>query len=255
METVEVSQSERGDLRRRIEELEKANACFEDSCSEMRFASNGRIARSIAHEIRNPLTNINLAIEQLVAELPPEEHTRFLLDMINRNSNRINQIISDLLSSTRFADLKPSGMLLNETLGEVLTTLSDSMASKKIELYTKFDPAIKEIIADKTQLKQAFLNLLNNSIEATGNHPNALLTITTALQGDDVIVTIADNGKGMSEEDATKLFEPYFSKKQSGLGLSLTSVQNIILNHKGTIKFNTRLGDGTSFIICLKRGF
>ncbi len=251
MDTIEASETELGKLRERIAELEKANTFLEESFSEKKFASSGRMARNFAHEIRNPLTNINLAVEQLVAELPPEENTRFLLDMINRNSKRINQIISELLTSTRFADMSLSAVWVNDMLREVAAALSDKISMQKIELQTSLDPAVKDIRADKGQLIQAFEFLLTNSIEALENKDNALLQLTTALKDDDVIVTITDNGKGLSEEDAKKLFEPYFSKKQLGLGLSLTTVQNIVLNHKGSINFNTRLGEGTSFVIRL----
>lgn len=254
MEIIKGTPAEMTNLLRTIAELENANADLEYSHSEMRFSSNGRIARTIAHEIRNPLTNINLAVEQLVAEFPPEENSRFLLDMIDRNSKRINQIISELLSSTRFADLNLSSTSPNEILKELLANLHNQLASQKVELIANFDPAVKEIMADKTQLEQAFQNLLNNAIEAMEDKPNALLSVTTALQHGEVMVSISDNGKGISEEDKKRLFEPYFSKKQSGLGLSLTTTQNIILNHKGKIKCNSKLGEGTSFVICLKSG-
>ena len=252
MEAVKGSPTELADLRMKIADLEEKNAELVDAYSEKCFASTGRIARTIAHEIRNPLTNINLAVEQLVAELPPDDNSRFLLEMIDRNSKRVNQIISELLNSTRFSDLNLSTTFPNEMLTEVLAPLSAQLLAQNIELVTNFDPAVKEIMADKDQLKQALLNLLVNSIEAMEDKRNAILSITTAQKNDEVMIAITDNGKGLSDEDEKKVFEPYFSKKQTGLGLSLTITQNIILNHKGKIKVSTKLGEGTSFIVCLK---
>ncbi len=251
MEAVTVTPTELADLRRRIAELEQINAELVNACSEKRFASNGRLARTIAHEIRNPLTNINLAVEQLGAEIPADDNSRFLLDMIERNSKRINQIISELLNSTKFSDLNLSSTSPNELLHEVLAPLGARLASQHVALVTNFDPTIKQINADKDQLKQALLNLLVNSIEAMEDKPNALLSITTTQQNDEVMVSITDNGKGMSEEDEKRVFEPYFTKKHAGLGLSLTTTQNIILNHKGIINFRTTLGVGTSFTVLL----
>jgi len=252
MEEVNATPAQMASLKRSVADLEEKNAELVDSHNEKSFASTGRIARTIAHEIRNPLTNINLAVEQLVAELPPDDNSRFLLEMINRNSKRINQIISDLLNSTRFSDLNLTTTFPNDLLNEVLAPLSARLLAQNIELVTNFDPTVNEIMADKDQLKQALLNLLVNAIEAMEDKPKAVLYITTAQKNDEVMVAITDNGKGLSAEDVKKVFEPYFSKKQTGLGLSLTITQNIVLNHKGKISVTTKPGEGTCFTICLK---
>ncbi len=238
-------------LKKQIAELTAINENLAQSHSEGRFASTGRVARTMAHEIRNPLTNINLAVEQLISESPAAENTRFLFDMISRNSKRINQIISDLLASTRFSDLNLSPTSISEVLEETLVDLTDVIQANNIEVVKNFDPAIKEVTVDRGKMKEAFLNLLTNAAEAMAGKDAAVLQLVTEKRKDKLVITISDNGKGMDEEDAKKVFEPYFTKKQSGLGLSLTSTQNIILNNKGIIKVKTKLGEGTTFTILL----
>ena len=171
--------------------------------------------------------------------------------MISRNSKRINQIISDLLASTRFSDLNLSPTSIGEVLEETLVDLTEMFKANKIEVVKNFDPAIKEVTVDRGKMKEAFLNLLTNAAEAMAGKDAAVLQLVTEKRKDKLVITISDNGKGMDEEDAKKVFEPYFTKKQSGLGLSLTSTQNIILNNKGIIKVKTKLGEGTTFTILL----
>lgn len=238
-------------LQKQVADLDEKNTDLVNTQSERRFASTGRVARNIAHEIRNPLTNINLAVEQLLAELPLEENTRFLFDMINRNSKRINQIISELLTSTRFSELHICNSSLHDLLEEILGERTEQLHAQNIEVIKTFDPAVTDIPIDRDKLKQAIENLVNNSLEAMEGKEGAKLTIATEKKEDKVILTITDNGKGMNEEDEKRVFEPYFTKKQAGLGLSLTTSQNIILNHQGLINVKTAFGEGTSFTVCL----
>ncbi len=238
-------------LKKQVAELGEKNTDLVNSQGETKFASIGRVARNMAHEIRNPLTNINLAVEQLLAEIPEEESTRFLFDMINRNSKRINQIISELLNSTRFSELHICNSSLHDMLEEIIGERTEHWHAQKIEVIKNFDPSVTEIPMDRDKLKQAIENLVNNSLEAMEGKEGAQLKIVTEKKEDDVMLTITDNGKGMDEEDEKRVFEPYFTKKQRGLGLNLTTTQNIILNHHGLINVKTALGEGTSFTITL----
>ncbi len=240
------------ELRKRIDELAEANKELIAMRREEKFAATGRIARTIAHEIRNPLTNINLAADQLSSELPAEvDNTGFLFEMITRNSNRINQLISELLSSTKFAELNFVKTCIDDLLDETLKLAADRLLLSNVELVKSYSGETCQILVDREKMKIAFLNIIINALEAMQNKEYGKLTIETKQERDKCIVIIADNGTGMDPEDESKLFEPYFTTKQKGNGLGLTNTQNIILNHKGTINVSSVEGEGTRFIISL----
>lgn len=239
-------------LQQTIQDLENKNAELASKHRDGKFVSTGRIARTIAHEVRNPLTNINLAVEQLLAELPAAENNRFLFDMITRNSNRINQIITELLVATRFAELNFCRTSLHDILRELLQELGDNPAYEKLQFYKKFDPEVEYVLVDRDKIKQALGNLMINCVEAMEDTTGGILSVVTRKQEGKVIITISDNGKGMSVEDEQRIFDPYFTQKPTGMGLSLTITQNIILNHKGTIDVSTDFKEGTMFTITLK---
>lgn len=240
------------ELKARIEELAEANNELIQMRRQEKFAATGRIARTIAHEIRNPLTNINLAADQLSAEFPPnDENTGFLFEMITRNSHRINQLISELLNSTKFAELNFLKVSVNELLDETLKQAEDRMMLNNVQLVKIYANDICEISVDKDKIKIAFLNIVINALEAMEAKENAQLLIETKKEGDKCVVMITDTGSGIDEESEAKLFEPYFTTKKKGNGLGLTNTQNIILNHKGNINVKTKAGEGTCFTITL----
>ncbi len=237
-------------LEERVGDLKKMNQELMSLRSMEKFTTTGRLARTIAHEIRNPLTNIGLAADQLKGEIQENEDTRMLLDMINRNCVRINQLITDLLNSTKFSELKYDSVSINELLDEALELASDRIHLKKITVQKDYAEDICEVSVDKEKLKIALLNIIVNAIEAMPEE-KGLLQIRTKGRKNQCLITITDNGIGMDKETMSKLFEPYFTGKAKGNGLGLTNTQNIILNHKGNIEVESEPGKGTSFIIAL----
>ena len=240
------------ELKHRIEELAEANVELVRMRSIEKFAATGRIARTIAHEVRNPLTNINLAADQMQSELSTNnEETGFLFDMINRNSIRINQLISDLLNSTKFAELSFDKISINELLDETLKEARDRISLTNVEIIKKYSKDICDVSVDQGKLKIALLNIIINGLEAMENKLGGKLILETKGEGDKCKIIISDNGTGMDEEGVSRLFEPYFTSKPNGNGLGLTNTQNIILNHKGTVTAKSKKGAGTSFTITL----
>lgn len=240
-------------LKNRIDDLADANTELVKMKSQEKFAATGRIARTIAHEVRNPLTNINLAVDQLKSEVvvQQDETTVMLFDMIKRNSGRINQLISDLLNSTKFSELAYEKVSINELLDETMKEALDRITLTNVEVVEKYSKGIPDIVVDKGKIKIAFLNIIINALEAMGNRENSVLTLETKNENDKCKIIISDNGSGLDEEAASRLFEPYFTSKPKGNGLGLTNTQNIILNHKGEIFAKTSKGKGTSFTILL----
>jgi len=240
------------ELNNRIKQLNDANEELIKMKSQEKFAATGRIARTIAHEVRNPLTNINLAVDQLKGELPAaDENSQFLFDMINRNSSRINQLISDLLNSTKFAELSYEKISINTLLDEALAEAIDRIKLHNIKVVKKYSQDICEVSVDKGKIKLAFLNIVINAIEAMENVDKGLLELETKGENNKCHIVIRDNGLGMNKDSLSRLFEPYFTNKPKGNGLGLTNTQNIILNHKGDIKVMSVEGSGTTFTIIL----
>jgi signal transduction histidine kinase len=236
------------ELQERIVELDKANKELILMKRSEKFAATGRIARTIAHEVRNPLTNIDLAISQIKNDTAADESNNMLFSMVERNSKRINQLISELLSATRFAELSYVSISINTLLDESLEMALDRIELNQIKVIKKYGSNICDISVDPEKIRIAFLNIIVNAIEAM-EPGKGILEIVTKGEENMCIVEITDNGYGMTEEQLNNLFEPYFTTKPDGNGLGLTNTQNIILNHKGSVNVISKPGTGTSFII------
>lgn len=237
----------RAQLQSRVQQLAELNTELIELRSQEKYAVTGRIARVIAHEVRNPLTNINLATEQLRSELDDNQNNGMLFTMITRNSERINQLVSDLLSTTRVTELTFSKVPINQVLDDSLQMAKDRIALNRIQVIKRYDTEICPIAVDVDKVKIAFLNIIINAIEAMDK--NGILEISTSKKDNRCIVKISDNGRGMSKEEVSRLFEPYFTTKEKGNGLGLANTQNIILGHKGSISAESEPGKGTLFTI------
>jgi len=244
-------------LQTRIDQLARANIELIRIRSLEKFAATGRIARTIAHEIRNPLTNINLAADQLKTELAEQnEEAGFLFDMINRNSQRINLLISDLMNSTKFTELNIETLTMNELAEEALKEAEDRIQLNAVTLLKELETNMPAIRIDKGKMKIALLNIIINGLESMEGKAEKVLKIETGfgVGENKCFIKITDTGSGMNEESLSRLFEPYFTTKQKGNGLGMTNTQNIVLNHKGSIQVNSEPGLGTTFTISLDNG-
>jgi signal transduction histidine kinase len=237
-------------LERRIVELNEANNELIELRSMEKFTSTGRIARVIAHEIRNPLTNINLSADQLTADELDEEEKKYLLDVIKRNSTRINFLITDLLNATKFSELNYQQTNINTLLDETLQFAIDRAELNKVAIEKKYATNIPVIKVDADRMKIALLNIIVNAIESMHSDAGKLL-LETEFKNDACVINITDNGKGIDQETLSKIFDPYFTSKANGNGLGLTNTQNIILNHKGKIQVTSKPQKGTTFTISL----
>lgn len=238
------------ELEDRVSELHKLNAELVELRSIEKFAATGRIARTIAHEVRNPLTNISLASEQIKEIKGQNEEADQLLDMIDRNVNRINHLVSDLLSATKSQQLEFTLANINELVDEALELAHDRIELNHIKVEKQYDKNLCEILVDKEKMRLSFLNIIVNAIEAM-EKDSGVLRIKTIKQGNKCMIEFSDNGTGIDDDTLQKLFEPYFTSKTKGNGLGLTNTQNIILSHKGNIHVQSKVGKGSLFIITL----
>lgn len=211
-----------------------------------KLAAAGRLVRTLAHEVRNPLNNINLSLEQL-QEVAKDEESKMYLEIINRNSDRINTLITELLQSLRFSEITLAPVSLQEVIQNNLETAKDTIALKNITLYLTQPEEPVMIMGDKEKLQLAFSNLISNAMEAINKMPGKLNIIIDSKTKPSV--SIQDNGIGMSHDDLEKLFEPYYTTKRNGMGLGMPSTLNILQAHNALIDVKSEPGDGTIFTI------
>ena len=239
------------ELETKIEELKKMDAEVRELKSMEKFTATGRVARTIAHEVRNPLTNISLAAEQLQEMAIQNNESSMLLDMISRNGIRINQLVSDLLNATKAIELNIKKANINKVLDRALEMAADRIDLSQVRVEKKYADDICDVSIDEEKIKVAFLNIIVNALEAMEKN-KGVLSLRTKSAGDQCIVEIEDNGSGMDDDTLQKLFEPYFTNKSKGNGLGLTNCQNIIMSHRGKIAVQSKAGKGSLFIIILK---
>ena len=239
------------ELESKIDELKKMDAEVRELKSMEKFTATGRVARTIAHEVRNPLTNISLAAEQLQDMGIQNNESSMLLDMISRNGIRINQLISDLLNATKAIELNIKKTNINKVLDRALEMAADRIDLSQVRVEKKYADDICDVSIDEEKIKLAFLNIIVNAIEAMEKN-KGVLTLRTKCAVDQCIIEIEDNGSGMDDDTLQKLFEPYFTNKSKGNGLGLTNCQNIIMSHRGKITVQSKLGKGSLFIVTLK---
>ncbi|GAB4054144.1 two-component system sensor histidine kinase NtrB [Spirosoma litoris] len=213
-----------------------------------KLTMTGKIARSIAHEVRNPLTNLSLALEQLKDELDTDnEYVTMFTDIIGRNVDRIGQLITEMLNSSKPRDLDRKKQDFNIVVKETLQLVSDRIKLKRMRLETSFTTEDCTALLDRDQVKTALLNILVNAVEAMEEGKGILSVRTSCTDTNRVCVEVSDNGGGISEADRQRLFDPFFTGKSGGMGLGLTATQNIINSHKGSIEVESNVGQGTTF--------
>jgi PAS domain S-box-containing protein len=219
-----------------------------------KLAATGRLVRTLAHEVRNPLNNINLSVEQLIQQAQ-EDDLKMYLEIVQRNGKRIGHLITELLNSSRLSSqVNLQKASLQAVMDMAISAATDRMTLKRIELIVSYPNYDVYALLDEEKIKLAFLNIIINAVEAMDEGTGVLsITITEDEDENEYIVEIVDNGSGISEENMQRLFEPYFTSKRNGMGLGLASTLNIIQSHNAHIDVNSTVGEGTSFILGFKK--
>lgn len=229
------------------ERLRRINARAE------RVGMTYRLARALAHEIRNPLTNVNLALQQIRDEISIGEEGEIYLDIIERSAARIDRLIGQLLSSSHRKPVERQVCNASDIFTRVVNDAKDSAAFKNVEIVLDIDPNLPEFSCDLEKIKLAVTNLVTNAIEAI-HHENGKVTLGAYLEDGDVCLYVEDNGDGMDEEVKERLFEPFYTAKPHGLGLGLTATQTIIAEHEGQIEIESSPGIGSTITISIPLG-
>lgn len=206
-----------------------------------RLAVIGQMATSVGHEIRNPLASLK-GFTQLQMEKYPDDQEYFPIML--SEINRMNSIVTDLLvlgkpkSNTLYHKAN-----INNIMEYTISITRQIAEQKNIEVHSNFSKEIPDITCEDNQLKQVFLNLLNNAIESMDG--GGKININTELAQKQIVVSIQDQGCGIPKEDLDKLGSPFFTTKQNGTGLGLLVSKKIVEEHEGKISFESAPGDGT----------
>jgi two-component system, NtrC family, sensor histidine kinase HydH len=212
-----------------------------------RLSALGELSAGMAHEIRNPLGSIRGAAEILKDDYGPDAPKHEFIQILLKETDRLNQIVQEFLT---FARPKPPELKqedVNEVIESVLTLTAQPARAARIAVEKKLDWSIGNRDLDAGLLKQAFLNLVLNAIQAMPD--GGTMIVTSARNDSGIEVTIADTGAGISPENRKKLFSPFFTTKQDGTGLGLAITFRIIQNHHGVIDVDSVPGKGTRFTV------
>ncbi len=218
-----------------------------------RLAAVGRLAAAIAHEIRNPLTSIAGSVSMLsgIPEMSAEH--RQLLDIVTRESQRLNSIITDFLAYSRGKQYRFDKTDLVPLLEDTLTLMRHRMAAENtgIVIESRLDVREAWTLADGDRIKQVFWNFGENAVRAMRN--GGSLRVGIERMGDDWQVTFADTGTGMTPQQTEKIFEPFQSDFEGGTGLGLAVVYQIVQAHEGKVWARSKPGQGTTFVLRLRQ--
>jgi len=226
-------------------ELERSNQQLQMQAQKLAVA--GQIAAGIAHEVRNPLTSVNGFLQLMKTQYP--ERTDYF-DIIFSEIKRIDFVLSELLVLAKPQSVHFQEVQLHELLEQVITLLKTNAVLSNIDLKQPFKRQdAGAILADANQMKQLFINLIKNAIEAMPEGGSIYISTEKVLN--EWKITIQDEGKGMSEKDIQKIYDPFFSTKKEGTGLGLTICATILKDHHGTMDVSSELGKGTAFHIYL----
>jgi two-component system nitrogen regulation sensor histidine kinase GlnL len=229
--------------------------------SEMRrgetLAAAGHIAMGLAHEIRNPLGAIRGAVQLLKRELSDEARWGEYIEVLLKEVDRVNRIIEMLLDIGRPVTLRPVPLNVHQLLERVALMSEEIAAERKVQIVRRYDPSLPPLLVDEDRIVQVFHNLMRNAIEAMPS--GGRLTLTTRLSLDPLfakvdlgqgirsmaVIQVADDGVGISESTRAKLFTPFFTTKDKGLGLGLALCHRIMEEHKGSIHVASEPPKGT----------
>src|SRR5215204_2122673 len=216
----------------------------------------GRLAAAIAHEIRNPLNYINLTLDHLRSSFAPADPVKRdtfvkLADQLKTEVARINRHITDFLKYSRPSKLDLQDVDIRVAAEDALRLVEVRAEECGIKTSILQDGTIPTVVADREALRSVFTNLIINAVEATNGTGGSITIKLSKTEPDSVKVEISDSGGGIAADDISKIFEPYFSTKETGTGLGLAIVKKAIDDHGGTISVASNEGSGTTFTIIL----
>src|SRR5687768_14301861 len=210
---------------------------------------SSQFVSALAHEIRNPLANINLSVGILQSAIKDDELKTYL-DIIIRSSIRINHLINDLLQYQDADEMLAEKYSVHQLLDEVLDMTGDRIMLKDIAVRKTYAAQDCRIVMNRPEMKIALTNIIINAIDAMDSEKRELKLVTKSIRGK-FLIRIEDNGCGISKSNLKNIFKPYFTTKPGGLGVGLGATYVILQSNHVEVKVESEAGKGTRFILFL----
>jgi signal transduction histidine kinase len=215
-----------------------------------KLATMGELAASIAHELNNPLTTVNLHLEHLLGQMSPENLMRGALQVMAQELERMSTLVANLLAFSRRSQPQISTVDMGEEIDTTLELIHYHLRNHRIHVERHYPSERPNIQADRQQLRQLFLNLFTNAIDAMpqGGTLTISMRAEEAVTPSHVVIEIVDTGFGMASEEIPKALEPFYTTKSEGkgTGLGLPICRRIIEEHHGTLRITSDRGKGTT---------
>jgi two-component system, NtrC family, sensor histidine kinase HydH len=234
-----------------INDLTESRRLEEESKRKEKLSAMGELASGVAHEIRNPINAIGMIAQRLDKEFKVEnekEEYHSITNLLKSEVSRINKIITQFLGYAKPLSIQIKKVNSKDFFDDIYRLFSDQAKLKRVELIKLSDQSF-EMTIDPELMKQSLMNLLQNAIDAVDK--NGKIEINYFRKGNDFIIEISDNGKGISESEKKKIFDFYYTSKPEGTGLGLSIVQKIISEHNGTIEVFSEVNKYTKFKITI----
>jgi signal transduction histidine kinase len=218
-----------------------------------KLASAGKLISGVAHEVRNPLFGISATVRALANELKDKNDIQSYVDIIMSETSRLNRLMEDLLNYTRPVNIDKNPSDLMELVQEVLSQFKNLPEGQNAQFDVITGDKIPPMNVDRNKMKQVLVNLFENGIQHSKENPRMEIFLQYLSLADppEVHLVIKDNGTGISRDQLTKVFDPFFTTRKKGTGLGLSIVRKVIHDHGGRISVESHPGIGTTFRITL----
>jgi signal transduction histidine kinase len=220
--------------------------------AQERIAALGRAAAQVAHEVKNPLSGLllySLHLKSMATNFSESEV--YLVDKIVNTINHLNSRVEQILGFARTINLAVIDVDLNQIVTDVLELLRPQITANHVEVRLSLSPPGAYAMLDEASMRGALMNVMLNAVEAMPD--GGVLSVNVQQTDETVRLEIADTGHGIDEEQANKIFEPFYTTKEQGLGLGMPYTKKIIDQHGGTISLTSQLGEGTTIRIVIPR--
>lgn len=239
------------DLKERLEVERKLRSTQEQLLQSEKLAAMGRLTSQLAHELNNPLYGIMNTLELMKTEIPPQNRRRKLLEMSLSETMRLADMLRKMLSFSKPDQVRKKPIDVNQVLDEILMLHEKQLQEHSIMINTDFARNLPQVYASTDQLRQVFLNMVSNARDAMSE--GGTLSVGSAMVADNVHIKFSDTGSGIKEENQDKIFETFFTTKESvkGVGLGLSVCYGFIKDHGGNITVESQPGQGATFTVIL----
>jgi len=243
-------QERSGELEAALSDLRRSQ---ESSLRNARLATIGQMAAQIAHEVRNPLNALGLNAELLIDEVEAgnSKVAKELIDAIRNEVTRLTDITESYLELGRLPPLTLQPSSLQVLVGDLVRFQGEELEQSLVAVETDLPEGLPDVLIDRAQLRQALLNIVRNAADALRSAGGGVLRLSAVADGRGVRLDVTDDGPGMDGELVSRIFDPFFSTKETGSGLGLPITHQVIAEHGGIIECKSRLGEGTTFSIWL----